>query len=167
MSKASDLKSKDSVFHPDKSVVERARIKNYDNLYEESIRNREDFWAREAQDLFWYKKWDKVLDDSKKPFYKWFTGGKTNVVANAIDRHLDSETKNKLALIWEGEPGDVKTLSYFALNREVSKFANVLKAMGAKKGDIVTIYMPQIPEIIIAMLACAKIGAAHSVVYGI
>ena len=88
------------------------------------------------------------------------------MVANAIDRHLIHETKNKLALIWEGEPGDVKTYSYFALNREVSKFANVLKAMGAKKGDIVTIYMPQIPEIIIAMLACAKIGAAHSVVYG-
>ncbi len=107
-----------------------------------------------------------MLDDSNKPFYKWFTGGKTNIVANAIDRHLDSETKNKLALIWEGEPGDVRTYSYFALNREVSKFANVLKAMGAKKGDIVTIYMPQIPEIIIAMLACAKIGAAHSVVYG-
>ena len=166
MSKASNLKSKESMFHPDKSVVKRARIKDYDNLYVESITNREEFWAREAENLSWYKKWDKVLDDSNKPFYKWFTGGKTNVVANAIDRHLDSETKNKLALIWEGEPGDVKTFSYFALNREVSKFANVLKAMGAKKGDIITIYMPQIPEIIIAMLACAKIGAAHSVVYG-
>lgn len=166
MNKSSDLKSGNSVFHPHPSVVERARIKEYDNLYQESITDREGFWAKEAEELFWYKKWDKVLDDSGKPFYKWFTGGKTNIVANAIDRHLFSETKNKLALIWEGEPGDVRTYSYFALNREVSKFANVLKAMGGKKGDIITIYMPQIPEIIIAMLACAKIGAAHSVVYG-
>ena len=154
------------MFHPEASVVKRARLKDYDKLYQESITEREGFWAREAEELSWYQKWDKVLDDSNKPFYKWFTGGKTNVVANAIDRHLHSSTRNKLALIWEGEPGDVRTFSYFALNREVSKFANVLKAMGAKKGDIITIYMPQIPEIIIAMLACAKIGAAHSVVYG-
>jgi len=154
------------LYHPDKSVVKRARIKDYKRLYEESVTDREGFWAREAKNLFWYRKWDRVLDDSKKPFYQWFTGGKTNVVANAIDRHLTTETKNKLALIWEGEPGDSRTFSYFALNREVSKFANVLKAMGARKGDIITIYMPQIPEIIIAMLACAKIGTAHSVVYG-
>jgi len=147
-------------------VVKRARIKEYDNIYATSIADREGFWAKEASSLFWYKKWDKVLDDSKKPFYKWFTQGKTNIVASAIDRHMNSETKNKLALIWEGEPGDHKVFSYFALNREVSKFANVLKAMGAQKGDIITIYMPQIPEIIIAMLACAKIGAVHSVVYG-
>jgi acetyl-CoA synthetase len=93
-------------------------------------------------------------------------GGHINVVANALDRHLLTETKNKLALIWEGEPGDMKSYSYFALNREVSKFANVLKAMGAAREDIITIYMPQIPEILIAMLACAKIGAVHSVVYG-
>jgi acetyl-CoA synthetase len=166
MNNSSGLKSGSSLFHPNSSVVERARIKEYDNLYQESIANPEGFWAKEAEELFWYQKWDKVLDDSDKPFYKWFTGGKTNIVANAIDRHLDSETKNKLALIWEGEPGDVRTYSYFALNREVSKFASVLKAMGGKKGDIITIYMPQIPEIIIAMLACAKIGAAHSVVYG-
>jgi len=166
MSKESDAKSTESLFYPDKSVVKQARIKEYDNLYKESITDREGFWEKEAGDLFWYKKWEKVLDDSNKPFYKWFTGGKTNVVANAIDRHLSSETSNKLALIWEGEPGDMQTFSYFALNREVSKFANVLKAMGAKKGDIITIYMPQIPEIIIAMLACAKIGAAHNVVYG-
>ena len=139
MGKISNSKSTNSVFHPAKSVVKRARIKDYDKLYLESITDREGFWAKEASELFWYKKWDKVLDDSGKPFYKWFTGGKTNIVANAIDRHLDSETKNKLALIWEGEPGDIKTFSYFALNREVSKFANVLKAMGAKKGDIITI----------------------------
>jgi acetyl-CoA synthetase len=163
---ATDPKSGNSLYHPSKEVKAKARVKDYDKLYKESITDREGFWTSEAEELHWYKKWDKVLDDSNKPFYKWFTGGKTNIVANTIDRHLDSETKNKLALIWEGEPGDMRTYSYFALNREVSKFANVLKAMGAKKGDIVTIYMPQIPEIIIAMLACAKIGAAHSVVYG-
>ncbi len=166
MNKSSNSKSGNSFYHPQPSVVKNARVKNYDKLYQESITDREGFWAREAEELQWFKKWDRVLDDSKKPFFKWFSGGKINVVANAIDRHMRSETKNKLALIWEGEPGDVKTYSYFALNREVSKFANVLKAMGAKKGDIVTIYMPQIPEIIIAMLACAKIGAVHSVVYG-
>ena len=166
MSKTSILKSNDSLFHPSKAVVEQAHIKDYDNLYLKSITDREGFWSKEAEGLTWYKKWEKVLDDSNKPFCQWFTGGQTNIVANAIDRHMDSETKNKLALIWEGEPGDMKTFSYFALNREVSKFANVLKAMGTNKGDIVTIYMPQIPEIIIAMLACAKIGAVHSVVYG-
>ncbi len=166
MSKKTKSNAGNGMYYPEESVVKRAHIKDYDSLYKESITNREEFWAKEAEKLFWYKKWDKVMDDSKRPFFKWFTGGKTNVIANAIDRHLESETKNKLAIIWEGEPGDKRTFSYFALNREVSKFANVLKAMGANKGDIITIYMPQIPEILIAMLACAKIGAAHSVVYG-
>ncbi|MGC9343491.1 MAG: acetate--CoA ligase [Bacteroidales bacterium] len=158
--------NREEIYSPSNSIVKKARIRNYEKVYEESIQNREAFWEKEASHLHWYKKWDNVLDDSNKPFYKWFTGAKTNIVSNAIDRHLKSETRNKLALIWEGEPGDIKTFSFYALNREVSKFANVLKAMGANKGDIVTIYMPQIPEIIIAMLACAKIGAAHSVVYG-
>ena len=106
------------------------------------------------------------MDDSQAPFFKWFVGGKTNIVHNALDRHLRTYHKNKLALIWEGEPGDVRTFSYFALNREVCKFANVLRSMGVRKGDIVTIYMPRIPEQVIAMLATAKIGAVHSVVYG-
>jgi acetyl-CoA synthetase len=155
-----------SMYYPSKEILKSSRVKDYDCLYKESIEDRERFWDIEAKKLMWYKPWDKVLDDSDKPFYKWYTGGKINIIANAIDRHLNSDTRNKLALIWEGEPGDVRTFSFYALNREVSKFANVLKAMGAKKGDIVTIYMPQIPELIIAMLACAKIGAAHSVVYG-
>ncbi|MEX0927774.1 MAG: AMP-binding protein, partial [Balneolales bacterium] len=154
------------MFHPSKEVVKNAHIKDYDKVYKRSIEDREGFWAEEAEKLDWYKKWDKVLDDSGKPFYKWFTGGKTNIIQNAIDRHLKTHRRNKLALIWEGEPGDVKTMSYHALNREVSKFSNVLKSMGVKKGEIVTIYMPQIPELMIAMLSCAKIGAAHSVVYG-
>ncbi len=162
MSQAPNSKLRDSFFHPDKSVVKRARIKDYDKLYMESITDREGFWEKEAEDLSWFKKWDTILDDSKKPFYQWFVGGKTNVVTNAIDRHMSSETKNKLALIWEGEPGDVQIYSYFALNREVSKFANVLKAMGARKGDIITIYMPQIAEIIIAMLSWRRVAADRS-----
>lgn len=153
-------------YYPSQSVIDRANVKEYDEMYRYSIEHREDFWAAQAENLQWYKKWDKVLDSSNPPFYKWFVGGKTNIVLNAIDRHLETETRNKLALIWEGEPGDLRTYSYHALNREVCQFANVLKSMGVKKGDVVTIYMPQIPEQIFAMLACAKIGAAHSVVYG-
>ncbi|RMH61481.1 MAG: acetate--CoA ligase [Calditrichaeota bacterium] len=154
------------VYYPSDEVVKQANVPDYDTLYKRSIEDREGFWAEQAEQLDWYKKWEKVLDDSNKPFYKWFVGGKTNIIQNAIDRHLKTWRRNKLALIWEGEPGDVKTYSYHALNREVSKFGNVLKSMGVSKGDIVTIYMPQIPELAIAMLACAKIGAAHSVVYG-
>lgn len=155
-----------NVFYPSRDIIRRANIKEYDQLYKKSIEDREGFWAEEAKRLKWYKKWDKVLDESNKPFYKWFIGGKTNIIQNAIDRHLTTWRRNKLALIWEGEPGDLRTFSYHALNREVSKFSNILRSMGVKKGDIVTIYMPQIPELAFAMLACAKIGAAHSVVYG-
>ncbi len=156
----------EEMFYPSDEVVKRANIKDYDSVFKRSIEDREGFWAEEAEKLQWYKKWDAVLDESNKPFYKWFVGGKTNIILNAIDRHLETTTRNKMALIWEGEPGDVKTYSYHALNRDVSKFANVLLSMGVKKGEIVTIYMPQIPELIISMLACAKIGAVHSVVYG-
>ena len=154
------------VYYPPKEITRKANIKDYDQLYKRSIEDREGFWTEEAKKLKWYKKWDIVLDDSNKPFYKWFVGGKTNIIQNAIDRHLTTWRRNKLALIWEGEPGDLRTFSYHALNREVSKFSNILRSMGVKKGDIVTIYMPQIPELAFAMLACAKIGAAHSVVYG-
>src|SRR6266568_58967 len=122
--------------------------------------------SAEVVELEWTKKWDKALDDSNKPFFKWFAGGKTNIVQNCLDRHQKTWRKNKLSLVWVGEKGDVRTYSYFALNRDVSKFANVLKAMGVKRGDRVTIYMPRVPEIVIAMLATAKIGATHSVVYG-
>lgn len=153
-------------YNPSKEIVRKANVKDYDTLYKESVEDREGFWNTEAKKLDWYKKWDKVLDSSDKPFYKWFTGGKINIVHNAIDRHLQNATRNKLAIIWEGEPGDFRTFSYHALNREVCKFANILKAMGAKKGEVITIYMPQIPELVIAMLATAKIGAIHSVVYG-
>ena len=154
------------VYFPSEEVVKNANVQDYDTWYKQSIDDPEGFWADRANELEWYKTWDKVLDDSNAPFYKWFVGGKTNIVHNAIDRHLTNSHKNKLALIWEGEPGDTRTFSYHALNREVSKMANILKSMGVQKGDIVTIYMPRIPEQVFAMLACAKIGAAHSVVYG-
>jgi len=154
------------IFHPSQEIVSSANIQDYESVYQRSIANPQDFWAERAEELEWFEKWDQVLDDSNPPFYKWFVGGKTNIVHNALDRHVNTYRRNKLALIWEGEPGDIRTFSYFALDREVSKFANVLKSMGVKKGDIVTIYMPRIPEQVIAMLACAKIGAPHSVVYG-
>ena len=122
--------------------------------------------GKEANELHWFKKWDKVLDDSKKPFYKWFIGGKTNIAYNCLDGHTKTFRRNKLALIWEGENGDFRSFSYFALRRETCKFANVLKSLGVKKGDRVTLYMGRIPELMIGMLACARIGAIHSVVYG-
>ncbi|MCW5879882.1 MAG: acetate--CoA ligase [Anaerolineae bacterium] len=154
------------VYVPDPGVVEHSYIKDPDAFYAESVKDIPAFWESQAEGLDWYKKWDRVLDDSRAPFYRWFVGGKTNIVLNALDRHVKTWRKNKLALIWEGEPGDSRTMSYYALNREVNKFSNVLRGMGVKKGDRVTIYMGRIPEIMVAMLACAKIGAIHSVVFG-
>jgi acetyl-CoA synthetase len=154
------------VFLPTPEVVAQANVQNPEKVYQEAEKDLEGFWARRASELEWYKKWDKVLDESNKPFYKWFVGGKTNIVLNALDRHVRTWRRNKLALIWEGENGDLRTFSYHALNREVCRFATVLKSMGVSKGDRVTIYMPRIPETVIAMLATAKIGAIHSVVYG-
>jgi acetyl-CoA synthetase len=151
---------------PPPDLVASANVQDVEALYKRALKDPERFWAECAQELIWHRKWDKVLDDKEAPFYRWFVGGQTNIVANAVDRHLRTPRKNKLALIWEGEPGDKRTFSYFAVNREVSKLANVLKSMGVRRGDIVTIYMPRIPEQVFAMLACAKIGAAHSVVYG-
>ena len=161
-----DLQSGTELYHPSSEIVTKANVTEYENLHQKSITEMEEFWGDRAKELEWYQPWDKVLDDSNKPFFKWFVGGKVNIVHNALERHLSTHRKNKLALIWEGEPGDTRTYSYFSLNREVCKFANVLRSMGAKKGDIITIYLPRIPEQVIAMLACAKIGAVHSVVYG-
>ena len=154
------------VYIPAGEIVKQANVTEYQELYQQSIEDPSGFWADRAEELEWYQKWDQVLEEGQAPFYKWFVGGKTNIVHNALDRHMNTWRKNKLALIWEGEPGDTRSYSFHALNREVSKFANVLRSMGVAKGDIVTIYMPRIPEQMIAMLACAKIGAAHSVVYG-
>ncbi|MBE7535598.1 MAG: acetate--CoA ligase [Anaerolineales bacterium] len=155
------------VFYPSEQVVAQARVKDWDALAKKADKDFTGFWADEASELEWFKKWDKVLDDSNKPFYKWFTGGKVNIVHNCIDRHLKTHRKNQLALIWESEDGkETRSFSYFAMNREVTRMANIIKAMGVRKGDRVTIYMGRIPEIAFAMLACAKIGAVHSVVFG-
>ncbi len=153
------------VYYPTKEIMDYAHAK-CESLYKFAEKDLIGFWEKEANNLFWHKKWDKVLDDSKKPFYKWFTGAKTNISYNCLDVHVNTYRRNKLALIWEGENGDVKTYSYFALHRETCKFANVLKSLGVKKGDRVTLYMGRVPELIIGMLACARIGAIHSVVYG-
>jgi acetyl-CoA synthetase len=154
------------VYYPSADIVKKSRIKDWEATARFAAEDLAGFWAKEARELHWFRKWDKVLDDSNKPFFKWFVGGKTNIVYNCLDRYQDTARRNKLALIWVGEPGDVRTYSYYALNREVNQFANVLKAMGVRKGDRVTIYLPRVPEIVIAMLSCAKIGAIHSVVYG-
>jgi acetyl-CoA synthetase len=154
------------VFYPSEEVAAQATITDHEVQTRRADVDLEGFWAERAEELEWYQKWDTVLDDTGKPFFKWFVGAKTNIVHNALDRHINTWRKNKLALIWEGENGDVRTLSYHALNREVCRFANVLRSMGVGKGDRVTIYMGRVPEIWIAMLACAKIGAIHSVVYG-
>ncbi len=154
------------LYRPPAEILEKAYVKEYESLYEQSIKDPERFWEERAGELEWFRKWDRVLERSNPPFYQWFVGGKTNIVHNALDRHLKTYRKNKLALIWVAETGEERTFSYFSLNRVVCQFANVLKSMGVRKGDIVTIYLPRIPEQVITMLACAKIGAAHSVVYG-
>jgi acetyl-CoA synthetase len=155
------------VYYPSEEVVAQARLKDWDALAEKAAKDLQGFWADEASELEWFQKWDKVLDDSNAPFFKWFVGAKTNIVHNAIDRHLKTHRKNQLALLWESEDGkDHRTFSYFAMNREVSRMANIIKSMGVQKGERVTIYMGRVPEIVFAMLACAKIGAIHSVVFG-
>ena len=154
------------VFFPSDEVVAQANVPDWDAVAEFARKDLQGFWAERAEELEWYKKWDKVLDDSNKPFFKWFVGAKTNIVHNAVDRHVKTWRKNKLALIWVSEDGkEERTFSYYSLNREVNRFANIIKAMGVTKGDRVTIYLPRIPEIVFAMLACAKIGAIHSVVF--
>jgi acetyl-CoA synthetase len=153
-------------YYPPEELVKHANVPDYDAVYQKAMKDPAAFWAERAEELDWFKKWDKVLDDSNAPFFKWFVGGKINIAHNALDRHVKTWRRNKLALIWEGEPGDKRTYSYYRLWQEVNQFANVLKSMAVKKGDRVTIYMGRVPELLIAMLACAKIGAVHSVVYG-
>lgn len=154
------------VYHPSKETISKALVKDWDAMASSAEKDLEGYWAREAKELHWFKPWTKVLDDSKKPFFKWFVGAKTNIVFNCLDRHAATAHRNKLALLWEGENGDFRSFSYFALLRETKKFANVLKSLGVRKGDRVTLYMGRVPELMIAMLACARIGAIHSVVYG-
>src|SRR3954463_13861404 len=163
------------VFKPSKTFSEQARVRSlaeYQKLYNESVRSPEKFWDKQAKnELVWFKPWKKVLD-WKEPFAKWFVGGQLNVSHNCLDKWLGTATANKAAIIWEGEPaapgkpGEERTLTYKQLHREVCMFANVLKRNGVRKGDRVIIYLPMIPEAAISMLACARIGAIHSVVFG-
>ncbi len=156
------------VFKPAKSFSAKARLKTfaqYQRMHRESIKHPEKFWAREASELVWSKRWRKVAE-WKPPFAKWFLGGKLNIAENCLDRHLSGHRRNKAAIIWEGEPGERRTLTYQQLHHEVCKFANVLLRNKIRKGDRVIIYLPSIPEAAIAMLACARIGAVHSVVFG-
>ena len=152
--------------YPDPEFVHLDELPDADALRASAAADPVGFWEAEANELEWYQPWEKVLDDSQAPFYKWFTGAKTNIVHNAIDRHVHGPYKNKLALIWVGEDTtEHQTYSYFSLDREVTRMANIIKAMGVRKGDKVTIYLPRIPEVVFAMLACAKIGAVHSVIF--
>src|SRR3954453_691662 len=156
------------VFKPSKAFAKAARIKSleqYRRMYRESIKTPAKFWAREANGLVWQKRWKSVLK-WKAPFSKWFVGGKLNLSENCLDRHLAGPKRNKVAILWEGEPGDKRALTYQQLHRDVCRFANVLKRNKIRKGDRVIIYMPTIPETAIAMLACTRIGAVHSVVFG-
>jgi acetyl-CoA synthetase len=157
---------KGDVVYPSDDVVARSRVKRWDDLAGAARRDLQGFWAAEARELHWFEPWTSVLDDSRKPFYKWFVGGKTNIAYNCLDRHAQTWRRNKLALMWEGEKGEFRSFSYFALRRETCKFANVLRSLGVQKGDRVTLYMGRVPELAIGMLACARIGAIHSVVYG-
>ena len=156
------------LFDPPAAFSARAHIGSmaeYNRLCEEADRDPEKFWADIASELHWFEPWNKVLEWDV-PWAKWFVGGKTNLAYNCLDRHLETWRRNKAAIIWEGEPGDIRTLTYQQLHSEVSKFANVLKKLGVKTGDRVAIYMGMEPELAIALLACARIGAPHTVVFG-
>jgi acetyl-CoA synthetase len=156
------------VFPPPAEFSARAQVKSleqYEAMYRESIADPEAFWAKAAAELEWFKRWDKVLEWNL-PWAKWFVGGKTNLSYNCVDRHAKGPRAQKTALIWEGEPGEVRRLTYAELHVEVQKFANALKSLGIGKGDRVAVYMGMTPELAIALLACARIGAVHSVIFG-
>ncbi len=161
------LKEKRS-FPPSPEFAAAAHIKSmaeYERLWQRGKDDPQGLWAEQAESLQWMRRWDKVLQWNE-PHAQWFVGGRLNASANCLDRHVDGPRRNKAAIIWEGEPGDSRVLTYQMLHREVCKFANVLKKLGIQSGDRVTLYMPMVPELAIAMLACARIGATHSVVFG-
>src|SRR5213596_3365696 len=156
------------MFPPPADFAANAHVKSfeeYERLYDEAAKDVPAFWAKQAESLDWFKKWDTVLEWNE-PFAKWFVGGKINISYNCLDRHITTWRKNKAAFIWEGEPGEQRTLTYLQLHREVCRFANVLKKLGVQTGDRVALYMPLIPELAIAMLACSRIGAPHTVIFG-
>jgi acetyl-CoA synthetase len=160
--------NEDRIFPPPPEFSANANVKSfeeYERIYDEAAKDVPAFWAQQAEALDWFKKWDTVLEWNE-PFAKWFVGGKLNISYNCLDRHLSTWRKNKAAFIWEGEPGEVRTLTYQQLHAEVCRFANVLKKTRVRSGDRVALYMPLVPELAIAMLACARIGATHTVIFG-
>jgi acetyl-CoA synthetase len=160
--------NEERVFPPPAEFSERAHIKSfaeYEKMYAEAAADPEAFWARQAEQLDWFQKWDTVLDWNE-PFAKWFVGGKINISHNCLDRHLTGSRKNKAAIIWEGETGEIRTITYLQLHQEVSRFANVMKKLGVMTGDRVALYMPLVPALAVAMLACSRIGATHTVIFG-
>ncbi|MDP1836785.1 MAG: acetate--CoA ligase [Chlamydiales bacterium] len=158
------LLKEDRVFAPSPSFIAQANVRD-NSLYEQAANDREGFWAECAKTLDWFRPWDKVVN-WEPPYAQWFLGGKLNACYNCVDRHIHSATRNKAAITWEGELGEQRTLTYWDLYREVCKLANVLKSRGVAKGDRVAIYLPMVPEAIISLLACARIGAIHTVVFG-
>ncbi|MDO8869815.1 MAG: acetate--CoA ligase [Methanobacteriaceae archaeon] len=152
------------LFKPNYKIVEEAHVKNWEAEIEKG-KDLEKYWSEKAEQFEWFETWDKVLDESKKPFYKWFTNGKINLAYNAVDRWISTDKRNQVAILYTNERGDEKKLTYYELYREVNKMANALKNLGIKKGDTVSMYLPMCPELLISMLACTKIGAVHSVVY--
>jgi acetyl-CoA synthetase len=158
------LLQEDRLFRPP-AAFRRTALLTDPAIYERAARNPEAFWAARARELVWSRPWKRVLE-WEPPHARWFVGGKINASVNCLDRHLGTPVANKAALVWEGEPGDERTLTYAQLHRETCRFANALKGLGVRKGDRVTLYLPMIPELVIAMLACARLGAAHSVVFG-
>ena len=159
-----DLLQENRSFQPSSDFQSKANVRD-EGIYARAEDDPEGFWAGFAEELEWFSKWTTVLD-WKPPHAKWFIGGTLNASVNCVDRHIRGPRRNKAAIVWEGEPGDRRTLTYFDLYRQVSQFANVMKSLGIKRGDRVAIYLPLIPELAIAMLACARIGAVHSVVFG-
>ncbi|MEE9173745.1 MAG: AMP-binding protein, partial [Thermoplasmata archaeon] len=164
-SKAIDaLLEEGRLFSPSKTFVKQANVSD-PAVYEEARQDFEGFWERMAGDLHWFRKWDRVLDDDNPPFFQWFVGGKLNASYNCLDRHTEDVRRNKAALIWEGEPGEVRVYTFQMLQDEVCRVANGLRKLGVRRGDVVTVHLPMIPELPIVMLACARIGAIHSVVF--
>ncbi|MGZ7067666.1 MAG: acetate--CoA ligase [Methanobacterium sp.] len=152
------------IFKPNKTIVENAIVKNWEEEIEKG-KDFEKYWAEKAEQFEWFKKPEKILDDSNKPFYKWYTGGKINMAYNAVDRWIHTEKRNQIAILYVNERGEEKKITYYELYRQMNKLANALKSLGVKKGDKVSMYLPMCPELIIAMLACTRIGAIHSIVY--
>jgi len=166
--KIESLLTENRLFEPEASFCQHAHIKSRaesDKIREQALADPETFWSDIAAQLHWFTPWSKVLD-WQPPFARWFVGGKTNLSYNCLDRQIEAGNGAKTAILWEGEPGDKRRLTYAELLEEVCRFAGALRGLGVSEGDRVAIYMPMVPEAAVAMLACARIGAAHSIVFG-